>query len=528
MMGHRQLNADAGGNSDFLLEYLQVKNTDDPNFVYGALARDGISCTTCHRALKEQADPGERSLEAFLRDGINGTFQVSPPGELNGPYRNSTIQPYVMTNALGIRPRYYNYISSSRLCGSCHTIDLPVTDGRIAVHSIEQSTYLEWLNSAYQNEFGYPGPRSQTCQDCHMPKSYKDEQRAINVERINEKIAIISDETYPEAEYRVPMNRITIPKRSDFSRHTFLGLNVFLIGMFQQFPDILGVRLSDYMSGSSSGSQDAINYIAEQARRQTAQVNVVPKVSGPGQISAEVTVSNLAGHRFPSGVGFRRAFLETVVIQTNPDGTSSIVWGSGRTNRLGVIVDGNGQILASEFFTPYQDQNNVTRQHFQDHYTTITSEDQVQIYEELVQDANGKFTTSFVRRDGTIKDNRLLPAGWSKDGPSPWLSDRYLRATHPDGRAELDPDYQDGRGGDTLTYNITLPAGVDPARCIVRTTLYYQSIPPYYLADRFNTVPTGDATRRLHYLVDNLKVNGTPMESWKLQVASVAAPVRGQ
>ena len=40
----------------------------------------------------------------------------------------------------------------------------------------------------------------------------------------------------------------------------------------------------------------------------------------------------------------------------------------------------------------------------------ITREDQAQIYEELVRDASGRFTTSFVRRDEILKDNRLLPA----------------------------------------------------------------------------------------------------------------------
>ena len=60
----------------------------------------------------------------------------------------------------------------------------------------------------------------------------------------------------------------------------------------------------------------------------------------------------------------------------------------------------------------------------------ITSQDQVQIYEELVKNANGEFTTSFIRRDETIKDNRLLPIGWTEHGPDPSLNGRFLESTH--------------------------------------------------------------------------------------------------
>jgi hypothetical protein len=41
------------------------------------------------------------------------------------------------------------------------------------------------------------------------------------------------------------------------------------------------------------------------------------------------------------------------------------------------------------------------------------SSGQVQIYEELVTDADGNYTTSFIRRNRIPKDNRLLPKGWT-------------------------------------------------------------------------------------------------------------------
>ena len=176
-----------------------------------------------------------------------------------------------------------------------------------------------------------------------------------------------------------------------------------------------------------------------------------------------------------------------------------------------VIVDGEGRPLATEFLT-----NNA----YQKHHELITSDDQVQIYEELVKDADGNFTTSFIRRDHEVKDNRLLPLGWKPDGPQPGVLPKFfLDATHPKGDAENDPDYNDGKGGDTLTYRIHVPAGVDPSKVALSATLWSQSIPPYYLRDRFEGA-NGDGTKRLKFIKQQLVLDGTPLQNWKVLVAS--------
>lgn len=58
-----------------------------------------------------------------------------------------------------------------------------------------------------------------------------------------------------------------------------------------------------------------------------------------------------------------------------------------------------------------------------------------------------------------------------------------------------------------------------PSAVTVRASLYYQNIPPYYLRDRF-TIGKGDATRRLYYIASNLNLNDTPMENWKILIAT--------
>jgi mono/diheme cytochrome c family protein len=518
IMGKRQLDADTPGGGNFELEFLQLTDRSNPHFKYGALARDGISCGVCHRVIPDQVPPGVPPLEYFLRNSITGRFQIVAPDTIFGPFRDDEIAPYTMTNAIGITPKFNPYLRSARLCGSCHTIDLPVVDGQPGQRSLEQVTYLEWLNSQYQNEFGTPGPNAKTCQGCHMPGHYHSETKGIRVDQIVDKMAIIQDQDYPEAEHRAPESELKIRARDGFKRHEFQGLNVFLLEMFKQFNDVLGVRLDDYMSGSRTDLQDGIDNFARQAQERTATIQVSARATGPHIITAQVAVTNLAGHRFPSGVGFRRAFIELLVFE-NHKGRERLVWASGRTNKQGVIVDRKGEVLPTEFFTEYTDGEGRVQQRFQPHYQLITAPNQVQIYEELTKNAEGKFTTSFIRRAQTVKDNRLLPIGWTEHGPDPSLNGRFLESTHAE-HVDGDPDYVNGQGTDHITYWIRLPAGVTPARTTVQATLYYQSMPPYYLNDRFKAAPNGAATQRLYYLASHLKLDRTPAESWKLKIAS--------
>jgi hypothetical protein len=54
----------------------------------------------------------------------------------------------------------------------------------------------------------------------------------------------------------------------------------------------------------------------------------------------------------------------------------------------------------------------------------------------------------------------------------------------------------------------------------VTVSLYVQSMPPYFLADRFKT--TAPATGRLRHLTASLgKLAGTNFVNWKLLIASV-------
>lgn len=513
-----------------------------PASLYGSLARDGISCSVCHRIKDDYA-----SLENFLNKQTTGNFNLVG-AEIQGPFADNHIIVDPMKDGVGFTPKHNDYTTSSRLCGSCHVINLPVIDAHpvcpaqqpCSKFSLEQNTYAEWLNSKYQNEIGPPNSNARTCQDCHMRDSYTNAANGLNVSPLETKMAVIEDEQYPAATERLPINKITVTYRSQgFRRHDLLGLNAFLLQMFnlnmeqdQQtgsyYNTVLGLRQTDYMSGQTNDLPNAIGNIVQQAQSNTATVNVQLVNASGSNLSADVTVTNLTGHRFPSGVGFRRAFLEFDV--TDPNG--NLVWSSGRTDRCGEIIDLKGRVLNTEYFVSDSQPvavgpcgnaigkrplNSAGVQPYHRHYSVsnpITTEDQVQVYEELVTDLDHKITTSFLLRDDDLKDNRILPAGWKHDAPIP---QPYLHATYPIG-VDNDPSYGNGSGTSVVRYHVQLPPGFDATKVSVTATLYYQSIPPYFLRDRLELAAGQPATERLKYLVDNTQLDDTDLNDWKLEI----------
>ena len=72
------------------------------------------------------------------------------------------------------------------------------------------------------------------------------------------------------------------------------------------------------------------------------------------------------------------------------------------------------------------------------------------------------------------------------------MTGEFLHSTFPEGEAAKDPSYLDGSGTSVVRYEVplsALPKGIDPTKLTMKATLYYQSIPPYYLMQRFEQAP---------------------------------------
>jgi len=493
VMGQRQFHIDNPGPGKLLTRAV----LQDTRSRYGALARDGVSCAVCHHI-------SDKGLLDPTTD--TGRFMLGPADAVYGPYLFPAPVTLPMTNALGAKPQFGLHTQSSFFCASCHTIELPVFDSGgnqvVDEHGLpkkefEQATFLEWVNGL---SVLIP------CQSCHMPTKYHGTDLAF-------KIANIEDNTFPRIpetgpSTRAPDSQIAMPVRGDYGRHMLNGINVFVLEMFDQFRKDLGLfkidpNLPFSLTSQVSSQKTAVAEGVLLAQTATAKIGITSVSADSNTLTANVLVQNLAGHNFPSGVSFRRAFVDFQVLDQN----FNVLWESGKTNADGVIVDNSGTPLKTEFFRP-------TQQRFQPHFWTnspIASDKQVQIYEELAIDPQGMLTTSFLSLDHKVKDNRIQTLGRSPSGP-------FAQITAPVGTGD-DPSYQNGCGCSALSYQIPM-AKIPGTPAAVQATIYYQSIPPYYLRQRAEQ-GHGPDTARLIQFVSGLNLNNYPeIANWKLAIAN--------
>jgi hypothetical protein len=276
------------------------------------------------------------------------------------------------------------------------------------------------------------------------------------------------------------------------------------------------------------------------------QVAITDAKVEASQLTVTVTVTNNVGHKFPSGAPFRRAFLQLEVL----DG-EKVLFASGVPNSVGAICKGAcddpyNDFLPSEFPSTPAD--------LQPHYQVITSEDQVQIYEDKAVDEKGNITTRALSIFEDVKDNRLLPLGWLPPAQRQQFNQQLhgldllqlARLTAPasnlgdaakDNALTSDPDYSDPAriGTDTLTYQISLPK--DAAPKTVRVRMNYQSIPPSYLAGRFKdgflTGSLSPAVKRVIYMTSRLNLDlglkshdgQDVMNGWSMVLAEAEKPI---
>jgi len=161
-------------------------------------------------------------------------------------------------------------------------------------------------------------------------------------------------------------------------------------------------------------------------------------------LSVDVKVTNLTGHKLPSGYHSRRAYLHVLV-----------------TDADGKLVYENGQIRADGSIAGVAE--DASPDSFEVHYDKITSATQVQVYQGITGDAEGEQTHSLLAATQFLKDNRLTPAGFDKN-------------TVPDdvavtGLAATDSNFNNGQ--DTVTYEIAV-SGKAPYSTLVE--LRYQPL----------------------------------------------------
>lgn len=372
------------------------------------LALDGVSCTLCHQI--EADGLGDPST-------WKGNYTFNTSRTIYGPH---TTPAGDAMEASGWTPAYGNHINSSGLCATCHTLftDALTPDGTPnGGMVVEQAPYLEMLNST---------SASSRCQSCHFP-SRTDVDGFIDT---------------PIARNPNGTDDPTLTARS-MGRHVIVGGNTLVPQLLRDNRDLLNPK------APAAAFDATIQSARSQLAYRTAFLTIDSAVRSGSTLSFDTSIVVQAGHKFPTGIPLRRAWLNVVVYDSN----NQVVFQSGD-------FDSQGRILVDGQPAPFE----ATGAPLEPHHTLITSASQVQVYEAVLEDLAGDPTFLLLRGAGYAKDNRLLPEGWT-------TANANIEHIRPVG-TDADPDYT--TGGDTTSWSLDLGAASPPFR--IEATLHYQTL----------------------------------------------------
>jgi hypothetical protein len=386
-----------------------------------ALALDGVSCSACH-----QIEPDGLGTE----ESFSGGYTVAAIGNAYGPHENPFAHP--MEHRSGFAPVSSDHMLDSGLCATCHTLttDALAPDGSATGgHVVEQGPYLEWQLSDFANQT--------SCQDCHMPQTSEDGVP------ISTKIA------------HNPFGRDFPPvrARSPFGRHLFVGGNTLILAILRDWSDILNPAATE------RAFQATIEATRAQLAERTARLTLSRVRLDGNALTLTAQIEVLTGHKFPTGIPLRRAWLHVTVT----DARGALLFESGDWDASGKLVDQSGVVLPSESpggpILPHVDR--------------VATSSSVPVYEGVLADRDGAPTFLLLRGEGWIKDNRLLPAGF----------DRAAALATEIAPVGVDGDADFLGGADAVHYEVDVTGGIPPLT--VEAELLYQPLSARWASELF-------------------------------------------
>ena len=280
-----------------------------------------------------------------------------------------------------------------------------------------------------------------------------------------------------------PIASIFGASRPPLAQHTFRGGNAFMLGILNKYRGELGVAaLPQELDAAIKETRD---YLGSAAARVAIDS---PRITG-GTLAFDVRVENLGGHKLPTAYPSRRAWLHVRVT----DERGAVLFESGAPRADGSIV-GND--------------NDEDPLKFEPHHPEITRADQVQIYESIMADRDGRPTTGLLRGARYAKDNRLLPHGFDKA-----TADAEV-AVHGD--AEADSDFVGG--SDRVAYRVDV-GRARASRLRVEAALLYQSI-GYRWADNLRAYDAAETQRFVRYYAESAAGATVTLASAQLETAA--------
>lgn len=400
----------------------------------------GLPCEFCHRIVSQgpQGQPamiGNANiwLDDESCDGAGG--QVCRHGPYDYPVEGPS-PPHVWVHD--------TFQSDSAVCGSCHDVSSPETgsgplrtlilaNGTDTGHAFPiERTYSEWLNSSYADT---GNPQAATCQSCHMPSSQDPMATACSL-------------------FGFPNRTGNLPV------HAFAGGNSWIPGVvsgeFSDTSDVPGAF-------GGIGREESFLQTAQWAREMLAsaasieasvEAYTAPTGTAAGSLEAEVKITNLSGHKLPSGYSEgRRMWLNLEVRDAN----GALVYQSAAYDEASAVLTEDPEAMVFEVLQGIHDPVSGDCQ---------TVDDQ------------GRPMFHFVLGNCIAKDNRIPPLGFSPATPAdPNGYDlRPVGASYP----ETSPGSGVLVNYALADYSVSLPAG-SALPVTVFARLYYQTSSREYI-----------------------------------------------
>jgi len=427
----------------------------------------GVDCHFCHR-LTPTGPAGEPlaigNANVWLDDSTSCT---NPDGSTyGGPCRRG---PYPYTSATDpLQPphgwTYSKHHTESQICGSCHDVSTPDTDEGPLKTLVRadgsdsgrpfpvQRTFTEWNRSLFSEAVfrdgfgdapaGVPAlATAQTCQDCHMRNSVDPLAKACDLNPSGSRTG------------NLPV-------------HQFVGANTWMpaaikgeYGVDLQRPEDFDQTIDWARATLQSSATVSAAIVAYQA----------PAGPTAGTLSLSVSVTNLSGHKLPTGyVEGRRMWIHVQVL----DSASHVVAESGAYDAASALLVEDAQARVYESVQGTWDSATASCK---------TAE-------------SGRNLFHSVLADCIAKDNRIPPLGF-----------RPATATDPAGEevgpvGQVYPETSPGSGMlvnvDVAQYAFALPAS-STGPFTATATLRYQTSSRDYI----------------EFLRDEAVANATPAEN---------------
>lgn len=356
-----------------------------------------------------------------LGDEFSGSLNFDTTAVAYGQYESPLASP--MVQFAQYTPVHGPHIEDAGICAGCHTLITSTVDldGEFTGDDfVEQATYHEWLNSVYAAEEG-----GVTCQGCHMP--------SLGSQNI---FLIAGFETAP---------------RNPYYLHEFAGANTLMLKLMKDNAQELGIAATDEQFDAT------INQTTSLLQSQSLELDLELWERDADTAHFDVRLLNLAGHKFPSGYPSRRLVVEFVVT----DDQNDVIFSSGSLEA--------DYSLAAEGLP------------FEPHYDVIREETEVQIYEMVMGDIEGNFTTILDRAYIPLKDNRLVPSGFTTVNN---VYDTTLLAGSVLNDLDFNKEFgSEGSGTDELRYSVPMEGYFGTLTANV--TVHYQSLPPRWMEEIF-------------------------------------------